>query len=54
MDYTTVLDRGDPNYDSQEDENGAFYVGSGDMGTHGYGRDKGATLSSSPSQAKVN
>eukprot|EP00945_MAST-04E_sp_MAST-4E-sp1_P004212 g4212.t1 len=51
MDYTTVLDKGDPNYDSQEEEHGGFYVGSGDLGTHGYGRDKTKKLSSSPARA---
>ena len=38
MDYKTVLDKNDPNYDSQDDDDTAFFVGSGDTGTHGYGR----------------
>ena len=39
MDYKTVLDKNDPNYDSQDDDDTAFFVGSGDTGTHGYGRE---------------
>ena len=38
MDYKTILDKDDPNYDSQGDDDTAFFVGSGDTGTHGYGR----------------
>jgi|EP00505_MAST-04D_sp_SCG-Rhode-Island_P002707 programmed cell death protein 4 len=37
-DYVEALDRNDPNYDSAEDDGTAYFVGSGDLGTHGYGR----------------